>query len=1163
MAASDILKYLYYQICTLLGVLKQSYCEETVRDGLRQCTKAVRNIKYQLKTVKTVGEKQHLLTQLAQIKSFRCQFKSLKKTGASCSTDPKKTVKHHVHWDDSANAFDGRIRTGVITNIKHKDPKEFLKDSFAVLRSTRHSADSFGCKKPIEFLRSQKHVVTPISTELDEFQERDIGWALNSITNLGININKFTPQLGSSYINLPTSIKKKQACVNVKNGDDACFAWAVTSALYAVDFRNHPDRISSYPQPSSVLNLKGIQFPMTMKQIPRFEKQNGVSVNVYILKKMSKGFTTLPTYLTKNKKDTHVNLLLIQDMYADEAEDESTTSARYHYVWIKDLSRLLSSQLSEHHAKKYFCDRCLHYFYTQEKLDIHYIDCKNQNDCRVRLPPEDQKDLKFKNYKNKEKVPFTIYADLESVLIEEDSGNKYQRHVPAAIGYYVKCSYDPSLSFYRSYRGEDCMSWFAREMSAFAEDVETVFLCPYNISMTSAQEAEFHKATHCHICEQPFKPEDVKVRDHFHLSPENNYRGAAHSGCNINYKDGVVIPVVFHNLSGYDAHFILENIANDLPDTLSSYLTEFPNLKSEFSELADDEFTLLTKKGEYPYDFMDSFAKFNIQSLPEQPHFYNRLEDKNISSKQFAHAQKVWNTFKIQNLGEYTDLYMKTDILLLADVFEQFRSSCHKTYGLDPANYYTLPGYTWDSMLFKTRQTLELLTDIDMLMFIERGIRGGLSQCSKRKSVANNKYLSNFDPSKPVKYLTYFDINNQYGWAMSQYLPYGGFEWVNSNIDVTNVSDTSSEGYLLEVDLEYPTHIHDLHRDLPFCPEHSAPPGCKNFKLLATLHNKTRYVIHYRALKQALKQGLKLTKIHRVLKFKQSPWLKSYIDLNTALRQTAKNEFEKNLFKLMNNAVFGKTMENIRKHSIVKLVNKWEGRYGAEALIAKPEFKAATIFNENLVAIELNKTEVFFNKPIYVGMSILDLAKTTIYDFHYDYMVPEFGNDCSVLYTDTDSLIYEITDKDVYEVMRRDCHTRFDTSDYPPDNRYNIPQVNKKVLGMMKDEFNGVPMELFVGLRSKMYMVKRAVDDDMALTKKIKGIKKSIIKNIITLEDYLECVDNFKNKYIRQNLIKSEKHAVFTMTQEKIALSPHDDKRYLIKGSYVTLPWGHYSIMEE
>lgn len=470
---------------------------------------------------------------------------------------------------------------------------------------------------------------------------------------------------------------------------------------------------------------------------------------------------------------------------------------------------------------------------------------------------------------------------------------------------------------------------------------------------------------------------------------------------------------------------------NSALDTLSSYMTEFPNIKSEFSELNDNQFNLLTKKGVFPYDFMESFNKFNLESLSEKQNFYNRLEGNNISDKQYAHVQRIWNTFNIKSLGEYTDLRIRTDILLLADVFQQFRRSSHKTHSLDPVHYYTLPDYTWDCMLFKTRQTLELLTDIDMLMFVERGIRGGLSQCTKRKRVANNKYLP-FDPTKPTNYLAYFDIN------------------------VTSISDTSTEGYLLEVDLKYPHRLHDLHRHLPFYPEHSAPPASKNSKLLATLHNKTRYVIHYRALKQALKHGLKLTKIHRVLKFKQSPWLKSYIDLNTAL---AKNESEKNLFKLMSNAVFGKTMENIRKHSIVKLVNKWEGRYGAEALISKSEFKGATIFNENLVAVELNKTKVYFNQPIYVGMSILDLAKTTIYDFHYYYMRPEFGEDCTVLYTDTDSLIYEMS-RDPYEIMCRDCHSRFDTSDYPKNNRHNIPQVNKKVLSMIID--------LFVGLRSKM-----------------------------------------------------------------------------------------------
>ncbi|CAH1106041.1 unnamed protein product [Psylliodes chrysocephalus] len=166
----------------------------------------------------------------------------------------------------------------------------------------------------------------------------------------------------------------------------------------------------------------------------------------------------------------------------------------------------------------------------------------------------------------------------------------------------------------------------------------------------------------------------------------------------------------------------------------------------------------------------------------------------------------------------------------------------------------------------------------------------------------------------------------------------------------------------------------------------------------------------------------------------------------------------------MNNAVFGKTMENIRKRVNIRLLTEWSGRYGDEAYISKPEFKNCAIFNENLVAVELRKLQVYLNKPIYVGQAILDLAKTTIYDFHYGYMISAFGDNGSVLYTDTDSLIYEIRNQDPYEIIKRDCYTHFDTSDYPSNNIYNIPLVNKKVLGMMKDENNGVPMTDYVGL---------------------------------------------------------------------------------------------------
>ncbi|XP_053997335.1 uncharacterized protein LOC128886433 [Hylaeus anthracinus] len=184
--------------------------------------------------------------------------------------------------------------------------------------------------------------------------------------------------------------------------------------------------------------------------------------------------------------------------------------------------------------------------------------------------------------------------------------------------------------------------------------------------------------------------------------------------------------------------------------------------------------------------------------------------------------------------------------------FENFRESCITSYGLDPAYYYTLPGFTWDAMLKHTKFNFELLTDIDMVLFIERGIRGGLSQCSGRYAIANNKYMQSYDPSKASSYLMYFDVNNLYGWAMCQPLPYAEFRWVDkvANFDVSSIAADSPTGYILEVDLEYPQRLHDIHADLPFCPTRAKPPGKREDKLLATLYDKQRYDIHYRNLQQ-------------------------------------------------------------------------------------------------------------------------------------------------------------------------------------------------------------------------------------------------------------------------------------------------------------------------
>ena len=279
-----------------------------------------------------------------------------------------------------------------------------------------------------------------------------------------------------------------------------------------------------------------------------------------------------------------------------------------------------------------------------------------------------------------------------------------------------------------------------------------------------------------------------------------------------------------------------------------------PKEKEELGE----KLNLLSKKGVYPYDFMDNIKKFEKTNLPLKEKFYSKLNDEHITQQDFEHAQNVWKTFNCKNMGDYHDLYLKTDVLLLCDVFEEFRNVCLQNYEPDPAWYFTSPGLAWDASLKKTQVKLELLNDIDMLQMIEKGTRGGVSIISNRFGKANNKYMGkDFDPEKPSTFIPYLDANNLYGWAMCEPLPVGGFEWV----DEKEFENWRNFPCILEVDLDYPKELHDPHNDLPLAPERIIVNNIE--KLIPTLNNKEKYVIHHRNLKQYLQMGLKLKKIHR------------------------------------------------------------------------------------------------------------------------------------------------------------------------------------------------------------------------------------------------------------------------------------------------------------
>ena len=275
---------------------------------------------------------------------------------------------------------------------------------------------------------------------------------------------------------------------------------------------------------------------------------------------------------------------------------------------------------------------------------------------------------------------------------------------------------------------------------------------------------------------------------------------------------------------------------------------------------------------------------------------------------------------------------------------------------------------------------------------------------------------------------------------MSQPLPTGGLKWVDVNPnEISELATRTDKGYALEVDVSYPKELHNSHNDLPFMCGRMEINGVE--KLVSNLRDKKSYVIHIQALNQALQHGLRLDRIHQAIEFNQSPWLKTYIDFNTQLRTAATNDFKKDFFKLMNNSVFGKTMENIRKHRNIKLVTT-EEKY--LRTVMKPNFKSGVLFGENLLGCEMGKIKVVTNKPVYLGQAILDLSKIIMYEFHYDYMVPKYGDKLKLCYMDTDSLVYDIKTEDFYEDIADDVQMRFDTSGYIPDRPLPVG-LNKRL----------------------------------------------------------------------------------------------------------------------
>ena len=489
------------------------------------------------------------------------------------------------------------------------------------------------------------------------------------------------------------------------------------------------------------------------------------------------------------------------------------------------------------------------------------------------MPKQGDNILKSNNFHKQLPVPFVIYADFEAITkkvqgceqseeMKKDKDRRsyteaYQTHEDCGYGYKVVCCYRERYSKpIQMYRGENAVYKFMEKMLEKVEYCKAVVKKRFNkpLIMTEDDEQRFRTMDGCHICGEKYTDKDVCVRDHCHIT--GKFRGSAHQKCNLKSRikpEDIKVPVIFHNLRGYDSHFIMHKIGeiakkhaytnkkgekqdlniNAIPNNMEKYMAfmlgnhltfidsfQFisssldklvSNLPKEAFKYTSEEFTgkelsLISQKGVYPYDHMDSFEKFDQMELPTKDQFYSILNDQHITNDEYNHVKKVWKTFNIKTMGEYHDLYLKSDVLLLADVFESFRKTCLQYYKLDSCHYFTSPGLSWYAMLKMTNIKLELMIDVDVFQFIEKGMYGVVSYIANRHGMTNTKYMKEYNEKSPSKYIMYLDTNNLYCWAMSQCFPKGNFKWMSERefkkIDLGKYKADGKKGLILEVDLE-------------------------------------------------------------------------------------------------------------------------------------------------------------------------------------------------------------------------------------------------------------------------------------------------------------------------------------------------------------------------
>ena len=1008
-------------------------------------------------------------------------------------------------------------------------------------------------KSDLMYNNIQPDTHNTLMQKLDDEQLEGSGFLFQETEEVILEIYKVNDIQASSYIELPGKYKDNKSIINIKNNDQYCFLWCILTQLYPVE--NHKDRISKYIIHLKKLNLKGLEFPMKVKDIPKFENLNNLNINVFELT----GNVLTPIHVNKNYLQPQIDLLLYQN----------------HYCLITRLHCLINKDSHMKHV----CRRCLTAFSSQPVLIDHMERCIKQQPTKITFSWKDQ--LKFEDYHMKVPVPIRVYADFECINQPQNTPNVLFKQIPIAVGYYV---ISPFGNYYYSYFGIDCTTWFVNRMLTLEKIASKYFKINLELEINQEEEeVQFQLAEECWLCENPLEGE--KVRDHDHLT--GKYRGAAHNICNINckQKSSSFVPIFFHNFSGYDCHLIFEELLTEaynqnynptiIPKSLENYvsvqvgclrfLDSYRFLSSSLDKLVKslDNFPIMNlegmsddlfkKKLAYPYEYLN-LDNFQEPLNLTKEDYWSTLTQSYPSDDDIKRTQELIDKNKIKNGRELTMLYLKMDVLQLTDVFENFVESSTREYKINPLYSYSLPGYTWKAGLKLTNIKLDFIKDTaklpsgkELLLLLENNIRGGIS------SVMGDRHVQ----SDENKQILNIDANNLYGWAMSQYLPIDEFEKLNfpeeyelEQIveDLLQIPDDNEYGFFIECDLLYPAEIKEKTKNFPFCPyQTKADPNLfsgymnnvnqPNYKptskLMCDVTNKSKYMIHYRMFKFYLNQGMKVTKIHTIYRFKQSPWLGKYIDHNTQKRTVAKTNFEKDLYKLMNNAFFVKTMENVRDRTNLEFIDHSQ----IDQIIkrqSKLSFKGIMDHYSKFSVYKFVKEKTVFDKPIFLGFTVLELSKLLMYEFYYNKLQPYWKQSIQLHYMDTDSFIlsFDTSHQELINFLQEN-KDEIDFSELHPSDEFYDP-INKKVIGKMKIETSPVlVLDTFTALRSKSYSFSYNNNNNITQKAKQKGIQKAP-----KCEEYQNSLFNSETSSSTNISIRSNLHNLTVEKLPKLCLKP-------------------------